>query len=140
MKGVLEVRGADSAEPALVKALAAFWKGILYDRQSREWAWDLVRRLGLEERRALRDAAAREGLSARLAGGRTLRELAAEAVDAASLGLCRQGACGQTGSDEREWLAPLVARAASGRSPADEALDAFRRGGDEALARHLRVA
>ena len=140
MKGVLEVRGADSAEPALVKALAAFWKGILYDRQSRDWAWDLVRRLGLEERRALRDAAARDGLSARLAGGRTLRHLAAEAVDAASLGLCRQGACGQKGSDEREWLAPLAARAASGRAPADEALEAFRRGGDAALAGHLRVA
>jgi glutamate--cysteine ligase len=140
MKGVLEMRGADSAEPALVKALAAFWKGILYDRQSRDWAWDLVRRQGPEERRALREAAARDGLGARIPGGRTVRELAADLVDAASLGLCRQGACGQSGRDEREWLEPLAARAAAGRAPADEALDAFRRGGDAGLARHLRVA
>jgi len=140
MKGVLEVRGADSCAPALVKALAAFWKGILYNRESRDWAWDLVKRYSVEERRALRDAAGRDGLQGRAADGRSLQEMALALVEAASLGLCRQGACGQRGEDERVWLAPLAERAASGRAPADEALEAFRLGGDAALSRHLRVA
>jgi glutamate--cysteine ligase len=140
MKGVLEVRGADSADPALVKALAAFWKGILYSRESRDWAWDQVKRFSVEERCALRDAAGRDGLQARTPDGRALRDLAATLVDAASLGLCRQGACGQRGEDERVWLGPLADRAAAGRAPADDALEAFRRDGAAGLARHLRVA
>ena len=140
LKGVVEVRGADGVAPPMVKALAAFWKGILYGRESRDWAWDLVRRWTVAERVALRDAAGRQGLSASTPDGRTLRELAADLVEAARLGLCRQGACGQTGEDERIWLGPFAERAESGRSPADEALDAFRSGGDAALAAQLRIA
>jgi glutamate--cysteine ligase len=140
MKGVIEVRGADGVPPLLVKALAAFWKGILYSRESRDWAWDLVRRFSLAERIALRDAAGRGGLRARTPDGRTVSELAVDLVEAARLGLCRQGACGENGEDERIWLAPLVERAALARSPADEALEAFRAGGDRALSDRLRIA
>ncbi len=140
MKSVIEVRGADSGAPALVKALAAFWKGLLYSKESRDWAWDLVRRWSLAERVALRDAAGRQGLAARLPDGRLLAELAGSLIDAASLGLCRQGACGQRGEDERIWLAPMKEIAASRRSPADVALDVFRTGGARALSNHLRVA
>jgi glutamate--cysteine ligase len=140
MKGVVEIRGADSVPASMVKAVAAFWKGILYSRESRDWAWDQVRRFGADERAALRLAAARDGLRGRTPDGRTVAALAASLVEAASLGLCRQGACGQTGEDERLWLAPLAARAAEARSPADEALEAFRGGGDAALAARLRVA
>jgi glutamate--cysteine ligase len=140
MKGVIEVRGADAVPPPMVKGLAAFWKGLLYSRESRDWAWDLVRRYPLETRRALRDAAGREGLRARAPDGRTLAELATDLLEAASLGLCRQGACGQKGDDERVWLEPLLERARAARSPADDALEAFRRGGDAALSAQLRIA
>jgi glutamate--cysteine ligase len=140
LKGVIEVRGADSVSPPLVKALAAFWKGILHSKESRDWSWDLVKRLGVSERRALRDEAGRQGLEARLPDGRLLAELAVELLDAASLGLCRQGACGERGEDERVWLAPLKDLAQSRRSPADAALDAFRAGGLAALSAHLRIA
>jgi len=140
LKGVIEVRGADSVSPALVKAMAAFWKGLLHSKESRDWAWDLLKRLSVDERRALRDDAGRVGLAARLPGGRSLAELGADLLDAASLGLCRQGACGQRGEDERVWLAPLKELAAAGRSPADAALDALRTGGPAALSAALRVA
>lgn len=139
VKGVVEVRGADACDATMTKALVAFWKGILYDGAAREAGWDAVRRLALDERRALMVAAGREGLAARLPDGRTLAELAAALVEVAADGLCRQHCCGSRGEDERIWLAPLRERAASGRSPADDALDAFRRG-DRALAEHLRVA
>ena len=140
VKGVVEVRGADAVEPALAKALAAFWKGILYAKESRDWAFDQLRRFTVAERRALMDAAGREGLGGRAPDGRTLREILLGLLDAASAGLCRQNCCGQRGEDERIWLAPLQERAASGRSPADEALEAFRRGGGRALAAQLRCA
>ncbi len=139
VKGVVEVRGADACDAALVKGLAALWKGILYSRESRDWVFDLVRDLTLAQRDELAGAAARQGLRARAPDGRTLRELARSLVDAAELGLCRQNACGEQGQDERVWLGPLAERLDSGRSPADDARDAFRHG-DRALAEYLRIA
>jgi glutamate--cysteine ligase len=140
VKGVVEVRGADSCSPELAKALLAFWKGILYDRQARAWAWDAVKRFSLAERRAFALAAGRDGLSGRAPDGRSLKEVAKTLVDAAATGLCRQNCCGERGEDERVWLAPLQARVASGRSPADDALEAFRKAGPRALAELVRIA
>jgi glutamate--cysteine ligase len=140
VKGVVEVRGADACGPQMTKALLALWKGILYDRTSRAWAWDAVKRFTVEERRALMTTAGREGLAGRAPDGRTIREIAETVVEAASAGLCRQSCCGERGEDERVWLAPVAERARTGRSPADEALAAFRSGGDRALATHVRCA
>jgi len=140
VKGVVEVRGTDACDAGMTRALLAFWKGILYDRQARDWAWDAVKRLSVPERHALMLAAGREGLQGRLPDGRTLAELAGTLLDAAEGGLCRQNACGAKGEDERVFLAPLRARAESGRCPADEALEVLARGGPRALAAHLRCA
>jgi glutamate--cysteine ligase len=140
VKGVVEVRAADSCDAPMTKGLAAFWKGILYDRQARAQAAALMGPLAVEERRALGLAAGHLGLAARMPDGRTLQRVAAELVEIAAAGLCRQRCCGERGQDERGWLDPLRARAESGRSPADDALDAFRRGGPRALAGHLRIA
>jgi glutamate--cysteine ligase len=140
VKGVVEVRGADACDADMTRALLALWKGLLYDQQARDWAWDAVKRFTVGERRALMVAAGRQGLQARAPDGRTLAALAGTLLDAATDGLCRQHACGDQGEDERMYLAPLRARAESGRTPADEALEVFRRGGDRALAEHLRCA
>ena len=140
VKGVVEVRGADAVDPGLTTALAAFWKGILYSRESREWAWEAVGRFTLAQRRDLMDAAGREGLAGLAPDGRSLGRILGTLLEAASAGLCRQGCCGEKGEDERVWLAPLRERAASGRSPADDALEAFRRGGPAALAAAQRCA
>lgn len=140
VKGVVEVRATDACDAPMTKALLAFWKGILYDREARANAWEAVRGFSVPERRALMIAAGREGLSARTPDGRTLAEVARTLVEVASAGLCRQHCCGKRGEDERCWLPPLAERAASGRSPADEAIEAFRRGGDAALVAALRCA
>jgi glutamate--cysteine ligase len=140
VKGVVEVRGADACDPAMTRAFLALWKGLLYDQQARDWAWDAVKRLDVPARRTLMVGAGREGLRARLPDGRTLAALATTLLDAAEGGLCRQNACGQKGEDERKFLAPLRARAESGRTPADEALEAFRAGGPRTLAEQLRIA
>lgn len=140
VKSVIEVRGADACDRSMTTALAAFWKGILYCRESRQQAWELVKDLSIEERRALMTAAGREGFTARLPAGTTLRELAGELLTIAAAGLCRQHCCGEQGDDERRWLEPLADRVERGRSPADEALEVFNRYGGRALAAHLRIA
>jgi glutamate--cysteine ligase len=140
VKAVVEVRGADACGPELTKALVALWKGILYDREARAEAFEPVRGLSLEDRRAFVVAAGRSALEGRLPDGRRIAEVARAVVEAASRGLCRQRCCGDRGDDERLWLAPLAERAASGRSPADDALEVLARGGDRALATFLRCA
>jgi glutamate--cysteine ligase len=140
VKGVIEVRGADSCGPALTKALVALWKGILYDREARAWAFDAVERFSIPERRAFMEAAGRDGLGGHAPDGRPIAEIARTVIDAASSGLCRQHCCGDRGHDERMWLEPLRAGAAAGRSPADEALEIFERDGPRALAASSRCA
>ena len=140
VKSVVEVRGADGCGPELTKALAALWKGILYERSARAAAFEPVRGLSLDDRRAFAVAAGREGLMGRLPDGRTVAEIARVVVKAASDGLCRQRCCGERGNDERFWLAPIEERLASLRSPADDALEVFERAGGRALAEHLRCA
>lgn len=139
VKGVVEVRASDACDPALTKAFCAFWKGILYDGQARAAAFGEVAGLDLEERRAFGRTAGRDGLRGRAPGGGTIAELATRLLDVSARGLCRQNCCGEKGCDERVWLEPLRARAADARSPADDALDAFRRGPD-ALRQLWRVA
>jgi glutamate--cysteine ligase len=139
VKGVVEVRGADACDAPMTKALLAFWKGVLYDREARAWAWDAVKKLGIPERRALMETAGRDGLAGVAPDGRTVLEIARTALDASAAGLCRQSCCGERGEDERIWLAPLEARLADRRSPADDALEAFRRG-PRALAERVRCA
>jgi len=140
VKGVVEVRGADACDAAMTKALAAFWKGLFYDGAARAQAWDEVAGLRIEERRQLMRDAGRYGLQARVPRGKTLQEQARRLLAISADGLCRQNCCGAKGEDERVWLSPLEARAESGRSPADDALDAWRKGGDRALAAAWRCA
>ena len=140
VKSVVEVRGADACGPELTKSLVALWKGILYDREARREAFDGVARLSLEERLAFVEVAGRDGLGGRLPDGRKVGDVARAVVDAAARGLCAQRCCGQDDEDERLWLAPLSERVASGRSPADDALEVLARGGDRALAAFLRCA
>jgi glutamate--cysteine ligase len=139
VKGVVEVRAADACDATLTKAFCAFWKGLLYDREARSAAFELVRDLSPGERRAWMRAAGREGLRSTAPTGGTTAELAARIVGVAADGLCRQHCCGERGNDERVWLEPLRERAASARSPADDALEAFGRGPD-ALRRLVRIA
>jgi glutamate--cysteine ligase len=128
VKGVVEVRGADACDVPMTKALLAFWKGVLYDDEALASAWDAVRRFTIAERRAFMDAAGRAGLEGVAPDGRSIAEIARAVLEAASEGLCRQRCCGEKGEDERIWLEPLAARVEARRSPADDALEAFRRG------------
>lgn len=140
VKGVVEVRGADCCDLARARALLALWKGILYDPRARARAFETVSKFRVEERHALMETAGREALLGKAPDGRTLREIASELLSAAKEGLKRQHCCGAGGEDECVFLDPLHASVESGRTPADEAQEAFRKGGADALVRHLRCA
>jgi glutamate--cysteine ligase len=119
IKRVMEVRGADSVSVEQTAALVALWRGLLYDEGALDAALDLVPRLSFEEHLAFHEEAQRHGLRGKL--GRTaISTLALEMVQVARQGLQRLD------RDDAPLLEPLEARARSGRSPAEDVLEAFR--------------
>ena len=69
LKRYIEMRGADSGDPASCLSLAALWKGILYDGASRREAWELVRDMTFRGREKLLDEIGRKGPAARMPSG-----------------------------------------------------------------------
>jgi glutamate--cysteine ligase len=120
LKRYVEVRGADAGPLPMAMALGALWRGLLDDAGARAAAWALVAGHRFEAREALRRAVPREALRARF-GGHSVRELAVELVEIARAGLLRLPG----GPADSELLAPLAARAASGRTVAADLLDDF---------------
>jgi len=125
LKRFLEMRGADGGPWRRLCALPALWVGLLYDDAALDGAWQLVRRWTAEERDDLRRDVARRGLGAAIRG-RTVRALAVEVLGLAAGGLARRARFNESGRDETIFLDPLSAIAESGRTPAEEMLDAYR--------------
>ena len=124
LKQVLEMRGADTGPLPMLWALAAFWVGLLYHQPSLDEASALVAAWKLEEMQELRLAAAQQALRARI-GGRSLQEIAQQMLPLAAKGLQARAHASADGADERIYLEPLLAIAASGRSRAEDWLDAY---------------
>ncbi|MFY1830030.1 glutamate--cysteine ligase [Myxococcus fulvus] len=118
LKKVVEVRGADCGNAAMTGALAALWRGILYDATALDEAERLLPKLTYVEHLAFHDTARREGLAGRL-GARELYRLAEEMV-----GIARRG-LGRLDAADAPLLEPLAEVAASKRSPAAELLEAW---------------
>jgi glutamate--cysteine ligase len=126
LKRTIECRGADASFAPLAEALGALWRGLLYDREARSLAWDLVADATMAEREQLRREVPRAGLAARL-GAQPIGPLALELCHIAAGGLARLPG----GEDDVQLLDPLIERAAHGRTPAEDLLaDLHRHGGD----------
>jgi glutamate--cysteine ligase len=125
LKKYIEVRTADSQPPALMLALPAVLKGILYNDDCLTGAWDLVKKWSFEERLEFNGAAHRAGLQAR-AGRVTLRELAVELLDIAAAGLERQRGLNERGEDETIYLWRLIDQVRSGFSQAALTIDRWK--------------
>ncbi len=118
LKSVLEVRSADSGSAATAGAMAALWRGLLYDAQAMEDAGRLFPKLSFADHLAFHAEAQRLGLHGMLRGTR-IGELAVEMVRIAKEGLRRLD------PEDAPLLEPLEDTAQSGRSPADHLLAAY---------------
>jgi len=124
LKTYLEMRGADTARPGGLCALAAFWIGLLYDPAAQAAAWDLVKDWKIEDHERLRLDAARLGLKAEVAG-RSVRDVARDILAIAREGLKRRNRLSGGMLDETGYLAELEEIADSGMTPADRLLDLY---------------
>jgi len=126
LKRLVEVRGCDCGSLPMIKALGPMTRGLLYDPAARTAATALTAGLSWDEREALADEVPRTGLAAR-AGDHTVGELARELVAIARDGLTRVAPAAVP------LLDPVVEIAETGRTQADQALDAWdAAGGDPA--------
>ena len=123
LKRTLEMRGADGQKAAMLTALPAIWKGLLYDAETLRKAESLASRLNYETLEAARPDMANRGLRAELQG-RSLQEWAGEVLELAESGLQRLGVLDAEGRDERVHLAPLRTLLEKGLTPADALLSA----------------
>ena len=124
LKRYLEMRGADVGGPEMITALSAFWVGLLYDSAALDQAWQLVRGWSAEDRERLRADVPRHALRASVAG-RTVQDVARDALAIAHAGLKARGFADEAGRDESRHLAPLDAIAATGRTPAEMLLERY---------------
>ncbi len=121
LKQYMEVRGVDCQSPDLIPAVAAFWKGILYDVETRAKAWALVEDATEEDRRNLHAEVPRLGLQARL-NGRPIFPIAEELVNLSCASLGRQESSGP--SSECVFLNAIRDKIIRpGKSPAETLLE-----------------
>ncbi|WP_102226053.1 glutamate--cysteine ligase [Acidimangrovimonas sediminis] len=122
-KKFIEMRGADGGPWRRLCALPAFWVGLMYDQGALDAAWDLVKGWSAEQREALRIAASKDGLQAKVEGIEML-DLAREAVAISEGGLKARAMPGANGliPDETHFLDALKESVESGQTPADELL------------------
>jgi glutamate--cysteine ligase len=124
LKRYLEMRGADGGPWRRLPALPAYWVGILYDDDSLEAAWDLVKDWTAAERQKLRDEVPRLGFAATIAGQSVLH-LAKTTIALAGHGLARRRRLDARGQDERRYLRPIEEYVGRGITPAEELLAKF---------------
>ncbi|MGE5503357.1 MAG: glutamate--cysteine ligase [Actinomycetota bacterium] len=124
LKKYLEMRGADGGPWRRLCALPALWTGLLYDDEALDGAWNLVADWTIEEREQLRADVPAQALGARIRGT-TVRDLALRVLELAASGLKRRARLNDSGRDESIFLDTLKDIAQSGRTPAEEMLEAF---------------
>ncbi len=124
LKRFLEMRGADGGPWRRLCALPAFWVGLLYDGTALDAAWDLVKDWGADEIAELRAQVPRTALKTPFRG-RPLLEVAREALEIAHAGLEARASLDAFGDSEAHFLDALLTITDSGKTPAEELLEAY---------------
>jgi glutamate--cysteine ligase len=118
------MRGADGGRWRRICALSAFWVGLLYDQSSLDAAWDLVKGWSAEERQTLRNEVPRTALKTRFRKYQ-LQDIAKEVTAMSAAGLKARRRIDGKGNDERVYLEPVDQIVASGRTIAEDLLEAY---------------
>jgi len=125
LKRYIEVRSVDSQPPELMLAVPALVKGVFYENDCLEGAWDLVKRWTLEERTELQNMVNRQGLNARIRGI-VVKELAQELLAIGRNGLERQNVLDHKGDNESQYLERLIDQVGRGLCPADLVIEKWK--------------
>jgi len=137
LKTFLEMRGADSGPWSQICALSALWAGILYDGESLDAAWDLVKGWTSADRAELCARVPRHGLQTPAPVGAvhgTAQEIAKQMVEISVAGLGARNRIGPGGNDESQYLESIMEIADSGRTHAQMMLAEYEGRWDRSVA------
>ncbi|MDA0339213.1 MAG: glutamate--cysteine ligase [Proteobacteria bacterium] len=124
LKKFLEMRGADGGPWRRLCALPALWVGLLYDDIALDAAWEIVKDWDLTKHDRLRHDVPKLALKTPMSFG-TMQDLAKIVVELAEEGLKRRNRLDSSGSDESGFMSALKEIVLSGKTPADELLEAY---------------
>jgi glutamate--cysteine ligase len=133
LKRTIELRGADAPPPALSCAVAALWKGLLYDDRSLDAIERAVASLHPAEVERIRPEVAARALRATL-GGRSMQRWAEDLLDLAQTALVRHAVHDAQGRDESLYLQGIRALVERGQTPSDVLRERIESEGDLARA------
>ncbi len=120
----LEMRGTDVGPQEMIKALPAFWVGLLYDKQSLDAAYEMVKDWDNQDRDFLRSMTPGHGMQTPFMGT-TVQEIAKNALALSEEGLKRRAVLNAQGQDETVYLEPLKEIVSSGRNWAQRLEEKF---------------
>lgn len=115
LRRFLEMRGTDVGPQEMIKALPAFWVGLLYDKQSLDAAYEMVKDWDDQDRDYLRVMTPETGLQTKFLNT-TVQEIAKNALALSEAGLKRRAVLNAQGQDESMYLEPLKEIVESGRN------------------------
>ena len=124
LRNFMEMRGADNGSAEMIKALPAFWVGLLYDKEALNAAYEMVCDWTDEDREYLRTETPRTGLQTPFMGG-TVQDIAKNCLALSEAGLKRRNIKDANGNDESVYLAPMHEIADSGKNCAVRLLEKF---------------
>jgi glutamate--cysteine ligase len=124
LKRFLEMRGADGGPWRRICALPAFWVGLLYDDTALADAETLTADWTVEDVIAMRDAVPAKGLKAEIKG-KSVLDVAREAVAISKAGLKARARLNGEGQDESIFLQPLDEVLAKKTTMADDLLSLY---------------
>ena len=124
LKQYLEMRGADAGPWPWICSLPALWKGLLYDQQALDSAWDMIESWTHSEVSALRSAAPRTAMNTAFRDTSVLN-LCRQMLEISHTGLERINMLNNAGENETRFLAPLEHTVECGQTQAERWLAAY---------------
>ncbi len=124
LKQFLEMRGADGAPWAEICALPALWAGLLYDENSLNAAYDLIKGWSEEERDYLYRNVAKTALKTKFRKG-TVADIAKQIIAIAKNGLIKRNQLNSEKMNEVHHLAPLEYTLKTGKTLAERMLELY---------------
>ena len=124
LKSFLEMRGADGGSFESVCALSSFWVGLLYDSESLDSSFNLIKDFNIKQLQELRMEVAKNGLHS-IIEGIEIQEIAKKVLKLSREGLRNRNILNENGDSEEIFLDPLQKILSSGKSPSDDLIQKF---------------
>ena len=132
LKSFLEMRGADGGSFESVCALSSFWVGLLYNSDSLNSSFELIKGFNINQLQELRLEVAKNGINSTI-GDINIKEITKEVLELSREGLRARNILNENGDSEEIYLEPLKKILSSGNSSSDDLIQKFSNNWDKNL-------